>query len=486
MKQFIRILFSLIIFDISTSSQPEFKISIDHIKWENPSATNVDLTIFFIIKNVGNQKGWCEDLNGIYLECSDYYYYYGTHINLKDYSNNIVSEISPDKFIEVYMTYTLPKDADDITLRFTESRGGASKYITVSYNKWLINEKNAKFDMFVSEGDLRMTQNYPEEAVSQYNYALGLKVDVSKKEDVKKKLAEAYTKIGDKFYDNKIWNFAIENYKLSIENNYSFIIKEKIANIYKIMGDEKYSIGARNEALEYYDLSLRYKEDTKVRLRKKKIITEVIKKEKKEKKIRNKKKQYQQYLNPKVGFKLGGGISYQNKDGEKKSFPFWSANLNIIPKLYVGESSPFSAALNTEFSVSGLITGTSNKSFTEYYNFGDSIITSETALSNEYSFNTGLCLGFISNSVTPILLINYGVYALNLKYNVYSFNTNQSGDSSVDVLYWGYGPKIEFILEFGRAFFIGYSYKSYTISASLKNFDGAYTGHNVSLGLMFF
>ena len=487
MKQIIRIILVFIIFNSTVFSQPEFQIAIDHIKWENPSGNYVELTIFFKIRNIGNQKGWCEDLKGIYLECSNYSYYYGTHIKLKDYSNNIDSDILPNDLIEVYMTYTVPKDADDITLRFTETYGGASKYITVSYNKWLINDKNSKFDMFVSEGDIRMAQNYPDEAVSQYKAALDLNVDLYKKEEVKKKLSEAYSKIGDNYYENKIWNLAIDNYKLCLNNNYSVYAKEKLAYIYKLLGDEKYSIGAFKEAQNLYDLSLSYKEDTQIRLRKNEIIADLNKKEKKYKKVRNKKMEHQQFLNPKVGFKLGGGISFQAKDKSKEGAPFWNAHLNVIPKLHVSESTPFVAAINTEFSVSGLITGSSNESFLKYYNFSDSIISSETALSNEYSFNFGVVLGILSNSVTPLLSINYGVYALNLKYNSYDINSNYSSYSSVDALYWGIGPKFEFTLEFSRKFYVLYSYKSYSISASQrKNFDGNYTGHNISLGWMLF
>lgn len=481
MKQFIRFIFSFFLLNISTYSQPEFQISIDHIKWENPSGNKIDLTIFLKIYNNGNEKGKCEDLYDLYLDCS--YPYSAQNIKLEDNSNNILNIINAGSFVESYITFEVPKDADDLTLRFY---GGASKYITVSYNKWLENEKNDKFNMFVSEGDLRMMQNYPEEAITQYKSALEVNVDKSKRDEVKKKLSEAYFKIGDKYYDGKIWNFAIDNYKLSLENNYSTYLKEKIAYIYKLMGDEKYSIGAKKEALEYYDTSLRYKEDTQVRLRKNEIITDVTKKDKKEKKFRNEKARYQQLLNPKVGVKLGGGISYQTKDGGKEGAPFWAVNLSVIPKIYVGESSPFSVALNTEFCASGLITGTSNKSFTDYYNFGDSIVSSEKALSNEFSLNVGIGLGYLSNSTTPLLLINYGVYALNLNYSSQDINSYYSSSSSIDAFYWGSGPKVELNFVFGRKFYLGYSFKSYTISTNIKNFDGTYSGHNISLGLMLF
>ncbi len=480
--------FLILIFLISTSvySQPEFKITIDHFKWENPSGNKIDLTIFIIIKNVGSQKGWCEDLKGIYMDCSNYNYYYGTHITRKDYSNNIDNYINPNDKVEAFITYTVPKDAEDISLRFTEFYGGASRYITVSYNKWVENEKINKFDFFVSEGDLRMIQNYPEEAVTQYKSALEISMEKYKKDEVRKKIAEAYLKIGNKYYDTKVWGLAIDNYLLALDNDNSNYTKERIAYIYKVIGDDKYKLGLKKEAITYYDKSLIYKEDSQVRIRKSELLNEVSKKEKKEKKIRNEKMEYQKLLNPKVGFKLGGGISYQNKEGSKEGAPFWSANLSVIPKLYVGQSSPLTIGLNTEFNVSGLITGTSNKSFTDYYNFGDSIVSSETALSHEFSLNVGIGLGYLTNSTTPLLLINYGVYALNLNYSSQDINSYYSSSSSINALYWGSGPKVELNFVFSRKFYLGYSFKSYSISTDIKNFKGTYSGHNISLGLMLF
>lgn len=471
---------------VQTFAQAEFKITIDQFKWENPSGSKVDLTIFLTIKNVGNKSGWCEDLKGIYLDCSQYNYYFGTHLTTKDYSNNIVNDINPSGSVEAYITFTIPKDADDISLRFTEFYGGASRYITESYYKSLIKEKLNRFEMFVSEGDLRMIQNYPEEAVTQYKAALDVDVNNNLKSDVRIKLSEAYYRIGEKYFDSKIWGLAIDNYNnaLTLSNNTE--TRNRLGEVYQIIGDEKYSMGLKKEALTNYERSLLYKEDARIRIRKNELSAEVQKKDKKHKKVRQENAQYQKLLNPKVGVRFGGGISFQTKNNGRSSAPFWSGNLGIISKLIVDKSSAFNLSVNTELGVSGLITDNSNSNFIKYYNFPDSIERGETALSNEYSFNTGIVMGFMSESIMPLVSINFGIYALNLKYNSYSSGSVSSSSSSVDALYWGFGPKIELGLVFGRKFYIGYSFKSYSISSSTKFIDGRYSGHNVGLGIMFY
>ncbi|MBZ0201609.1 MAG: DUF4352 domain-containing protein [Ignavibacteria bacterium] len=475
------ILFLFLLFSANIFSQAEFKITIDQFKWENPSNKRVDLTIFLTIKNVGYEKGKCEDLYDLYLDCSEPYYYYD--IKIKDNGTNILNSINAGSSVKSYITFEVPKDADELTLRFY---GGVSRYICESYNKWFENQIVEKFEMFVTEGDLRMAKNNPEGAVTQYNSALEVSIEKYKKDEVRKKLSEAYLKIGDKYYDNQVWGLAIDNYLLALDNDYSVYTKERIAYTYKVVGDDKYKLDLKKEAITFYDKSLIYKEDSQVRKRKNDLLTEVSKKDKKEKKIRNDKIEYQKLLNPNIGFKLGGGISFQNKDGGKEGAPFWSANLSVIPKLYVGQSSHLTIGLNTEFNVCGLVTDNSNKKFRNYYGFKDSIVSTESALSNEYSLNLGIGLGYLSESVTPLLLINFGIYALNIKYNTYDLNTGSNNYSSIDALYWGFGPKIEFSLAFSRKFYLSYSFKSFSIASDNKSFEGRYSGHNINLGFIFF
>lgn len=469
-------------------SQPEFKITVDEMKWEDPSSNRVTLTIFLTIKNVGSEKGWCEDLNGIYIDCSNTNYYYNTHMKLVDYSRNIVNDIKPGGQVEAFISYEVPKDADDISLRFTEFYGGATRYLTQSYNKSIEKQNEGKFDTYVSEGDERMSLNYPEEAINLYKMALETShSDSYKTDEVKQKLGRAYEKVGDKNADKKIWGFAIEEYKLALEYTKDILIKEKIAVIYKQIGDEKLSAGSKKEAVANYDLSLKYKEDTQLRIKRNEMNDEIAAKEKKEKAEKKAWNDYQKLLNPKVGFKLGGGLSFQQK-GSGKTGTFWTANLSAIPKIFVNKATAFTFALNVDFSATGMLsTTTSNGNFNDYYGLGDSLVDGNGNVSLlEYSLSAGPGLGFLSNSFSPFVFVSYGAYALLPTFNLYDGITYSSGQS-VSEMYWGHGFKAELLFLVNRKIYFSYTFKSYQVTADKYDFiDGRYTGHIISIGALIF
>ncbi|MBZ0201608.1 MAG: hypothetical protein K8I03_01175 [Ignavibacteria bacterium] len=269
----------IVTFVIITSSlyaQPEFKISIDQFKWESAQGKKVNLTIFFVIKNVGNESGQCEDLNDLYLDCSAPFSYHD--IRIIGNGTNMLSAISAGSSVDSYITFEVPKDADNLTLRFL---GGASRFITESYSRWMVEEKKKKFEILVSEGDLKVVQNYPEEAVNLYKSALEAEAEKSKKDEVKKKLGSVYEQIGDKFMNDNIRGLALDNYKFSHQYHSTSEIKEKIAAIYKQIGDEKYDLKIYDEALPNYEAYLLYKEDVQVRTRRNELAKKLKKKSKK-------------------------------------------------------------------------------------------------------------------------------------------------------------------------------------------------------------
>lgn len=256
------ILYTLLVPASYLQAQAEFIISIDQFKWEIAQNKKVNLTIYFVIKNVGNVSGQCEDLDELYMDCSPPFSYHD--IKLINKGANTLNIINAASSVDTYITYEVPKDADNLTLRFI---GGASKFITYSYSKWIEEEKKKKFDLLVSEGDLKVIQNYPEEAVNLYKSALDEEAEKSKKNEVKKKLGLIYEQIGDKFMNDNIRKLALDNYKFSHQYLSTPEIKEKIAAIYKQIGDEMYDLKIYDEALPNYEAYLLYKEDVEVRTR---------------------------------------------------------------------------------------------------------------------------------------------------------------------------------------------------------------------------
>lgn len=271
MKATLLILIFLLSIDIY--AQPEFKISIGQFKWESVQSKKVNLTIFFVIKNVGNETGQCEDLNDLYLDCSAPFSYHD--IKIISNGTNMLSAVNAGSSVDSYITFEVPKDADNLTLRFM---GGASRFVTESYSKWVVEEKKKKFDILVSEGDLKVIQNYPEEAVNLYKSALEAEAEKSKKDEIKKKLGLVYEQIGDKYMNDNIRGLALDNYKFSHQYLSTQEIKEKIAAIYKQIGDEKYDLKIYDEALPNYEAYLLYKDDVQVRTRRNELAKKLKKK----------------------------------------------------------------------------------------------------------------------------------------------------------------------------------------------------------------
>ncbi len=137
---FIPIIVVLIIIFISGSdlySQSQFRYKVKDFEWKNPSGNYAELQINMLITNIGDSKGWAEDLQGIGLNTSNNY---DASVEVIEYSENTKQNIDPGRSINGYIVFKVNKIADDLTLKFDEKYGGASKYITGSYNKSHENE----------------------------------------------------------------------------------------------------------------------------------------------------------------------------------------------------------------------------------------------------------------------------------------------------------------------------------------------------------
>ncbi|RPI15473.1 MAG: DUF4352 domain-containing protein [Ignavibacteriae bacterium] len=142
-------LFLLIIIQCNIFSQPEFGISVKDYFWQNASRNNVNLVILLSIKNKGTEAGADDELNVLYLTCSQKSYQYGKDITFVKFNNSINQVIQPGEEKLGYMIFNVPKDADGLKLKFPENIGGAEKDICMSYVNWGYYNRDAS--IFVDE-----------------------------------------------------------------------------------------------------------------------------------------------------------------------------------------------------------------------------------------------------------------------------------------------------------------------------------------------
>jgi len=123
-------------------SQPEFKIAVKDYLWKNIQSRRVELVILLSVKNTGTESGADDDLNHLTLTCSQSNYRYGKDINFVKFNNSIIQPIEPGEEKLGYIVYSVPRDADNLKLKFPENLGGAEKEITMSYVNWAYYNKD--------------------------------------------------------------------------------------------------------------------------------------------------------------------------------------------------------------------------------------------------------------------------------------------------------------------------------------------------------
>lgn len=268
MKNSLIILLSLLIARVAFS-QSEFKISIEGYEWSTSnSSLNAELQINFKIKNVGNKSGQCNDFEGIWLYSSNPEL--NNNITFKQRGTYLYKNIKPNDYITSFLIFSVPKDADELELRFSREYGGASKYITGSYNKYISQKTDSKVETLKAEADGLYYNKLYDKAIVKY--ILCSKYDPTIKSEIDKNVADCYLKIADSYYDKFLTtndytyiNNAIDNYRMSIEYNKDTIVSISIASLYERIGNNGYSSGRYQEALTYYEKSLEYSNQQSVR-----------------------------------------------------------------------------------------------------------------------------------------------------------------------------------------------------------------------------
>ncbi|MCX6159182.1 MAG: hypothetical protein NTY74_14475 [Ignavibacteriae bacterium] len=250
-------------------SQAEFKISIEGYEWSaSSSSLNAELQINIKIKNVGNKAGQCNDFEGIWLYSSSSIA--NDKITFKRNGTYLFKSIKPNDYITSFLIFSVPKEADDLELRFTREYGGAGKYITGSYNKYFSQKTDSKVGTLKAEADALYASKSYDKAIVKY--ILCTKYDLATKSDMDINIANCYTKIADTYYDKFLIlndfsyiNNAIDNYRVSLEYNKDTAVSIAMASLYERIGNNGFDNGKYQEALTNYEKSLKYNDQQSVR-----------------------------------------------------------------------------------------------------------------------------------------------------------------------------------------------------------------------------
>lgn len=250
-------------------SQAEFIISVEGYEWSaSSSSLNAELQINFIIKNVVDKSGQCNDFQGIWLYSSNPAL--SNNITFKQRGSYLYKNLKPNDYITSFLIFSVPKDADELELRFSREYGGASKYITGSYNKYISEKTDLKVNAIIEEADALFFNKSYDKAIVKY--ILCSKYDPSKKSETDISISKCYFKIGDIYYgkffetnDFEHLDKAIDNYRLSIDYKKDTTISVLIAKLYERIGNNGFGNGRYQEALTKYEKSLEYNDQQSVR-----------------------------------------------------------------------------------------------------------------------------------------------------------------------------------------------------------------------------
>ncbi|MCX6159181.1 MAG: DUF4352 domain-containing protein [Ignavibacteriae bacterium] len=477
-------------------SQAEFKISVDDFYWgDAKDYGNANLQINIRVKNVGNEAGVCEELYGIWLYSSSEIY--NSQIKITDAGSFLLTKVKPYDQITGFLTFSVPKDADDLELRFLEEYGGARKYITKSYNKSLAENTFEKTEKFRLEGDNYLSQKNYELAVKKY--VMCITYDPSRKKEFSKKICDIYSIIADDYMiDYKRTNFQgsldkyLENMKFALEyDNNNYEVKKELATFYEESGDSKLKEGKNNDGINEYNNSLKYYESSTVRGKLKNVqYSEQKKKDSQQEKIADL-EHYRQLIFPNTGVIFSAGIGVNNNTKVKTDVYFWNIQLGVPVKLatLMPPSPAFTFFLNFDAAYQGMIG--SSKDVGKYFKIDSIVSLNNGPLVGEFYFNGGFGVGLLNKSVTPMFTVYYGVYGQHHGFELSNTLSNQAIsliNKEISKVCIGSGFKIELSLMIGKnpGFFVGYSFRDYNLKSDLDFFDNRYSGHFINLGIINF
>lgn len=489
MKTKLLILLAVLLIVGKLQSQEKFLVSIENHYWNDINSKEfINLQINIKVKNVGNVAGVCNDLYGIFLYSSSDIYNY--MIEGVDASSLLLNKINPGDAILGFLTFKVPKDADDLELKFSEENGGARKYITKSYNKSAKEELEAKIEKENKAGDEYYFKNQYDEAIKKYT--LCATYDPTRKEEFHKKIGNCYSKIADEqfaiyslnksetAYDNyvKYIHLIAEYDKNNLDNN------RKLLQIYEKLGDEKFSQGKYDDAIREYNKGLKYFMSSEVQAKLIKAEEILFKSKTQKQETTTSLERYNYLIQPKTGiiFKAGAGVNMNSRTAY--SSYFWNIQLDVPIKLgTVRPPSPaFAFYLNIDAGYQGLIGSTGEVE--RYYGILGVQSKGAGPLVGEFNLNAGAGLALLGRFITPMLTAYYGFYG---QYQGFSLPNNYYG-TQMSSIAPGSGFKIDFSLMISKnpGFVIGYNYRNYNLYSSLYFLDNGYSGHQINLGIINF
>jgi tetratricopeptide (TPR) repeat protein len=444
---------------------------------------------------VGNEAGVCEELRGIWLYSSSEIY--NSQIVIVDYGSFMFNKIKPYDQISGYLTFSVPKDADDLELRFLEEYGGARKYITKSYNKSITENTFETTEKFRLEGDNYFSQKNYELAVKKY--VMCITYDPTRKKEFNRKISDCYTLIAEDFYtEYKSSRFQgsldkyLENMKLALEyDNTNYEAKKELATYYEESGDSKLKEGKNNDAINEYNNSLKYYESITVRGKLKNVqYTEQKKKDSQRERISDL-ELYRQLIYPNTGIIFTAGLGINTNTKVKTDGYFWNVQLGVPVKLATlkppGPAITF--FLNFDAAYQGMIG--SAKDVGKYFKVDSVVSLNNGPLVGEFYFNGGFGVGLLNKSVTPMFTVYYGLYGQHHGFELSNTLSSQSislKNKEISKVNIGSGFKIELSIMIGKnpGFFVAYCFRDYNLKSDLDFLDNRYSGHFINLGIINF
>lgn len=497
-KNFYLIILFVIFIAKNLFSQAEFVITVEGFRWiESKSKNKINIQIDIKIKNVGNEEGVCEDIEELKLYCSNDYK--NREIKRIKEGSYIYKKIKPNDYITGFITFEVPKDADDLELRFPEELGGARKYITKSYDKCMWEEINKKTESEKSKGDKYFQDGNYEKAIQCYITCANL--DTTRKKEFHNKIIDCYIIIADDCilkYNKYALESYLENYKDNLLKAYVYDtknieIKKRLAKYYKIVGEKYLAQNFPNIAISNFETSLQYYDDYELR---KKINELKQTEENKKEEISYKKEReqtYQRLKEPTVGYNFRGGFGvHNNTKYSSRNLIFWNLELDLPIKLFTlpPPAPTISFPLNLDVGYQGSIGGSSE--IQKFLAIEDYEINLENGPPiGELYFNGGLGIAILTDYFAPIITANYGIYIQYKNFrlsNPYNNSYIENINKKLGEIGVGSGLKVEVGFRIGKspAFFMGYSYRNYYIKSDVNFLSNRYEAHYINIGLLGF
>jgi hypothetical protein len=493
------LLYTIIITYINAYSQPEFKIKMDYFDWQNPRGDYVDIKITFKIKNIGNESGYCNEFFDINLFTSDINY--SRSIEIIERSSR--TYVKPNDYIFSFIIFKVNKNADNLTLKLSESYEGSEKFVTKSYYKHLDSVKIADFDRVKEEAESLFRKGKYKDAATKYLQCI--LIDENKKNEINIKISSCYERNGDDIYktitNNNIEiviNTTIDNYKMSFNyDNSKSYLKQKIARLYEELGDyymsHNYQKAESNytESLIYYESKLVRDKIDRLNNIKEKEITKELEIQKKEADL----DLLNILIEPKTGVLFKGGLGQHNNSKYISNITFWNLELGIPVKLFTTHSVPvpLNGFLNFDLGYSGVFSSTSTE-LTNYFGLNNSSYSvekdGESIPINEFYLNAGFGLSILNKYVTPLFCASIGLYTQSYAIKVKDINSSyityfNDEFSKINI---GFGYKFDIALKIGGkpGFYVGYTYKNYNINSKYSITSNNFNANYFSIGVINF